>query len=117
MKLVFRICIIALALPLSVSAATEVVQTETSETGNVYICGADISIARAVEGDLIAAGGRISIEHEVGAAAALAGGKVDVRAPIKQDLRVAAGAINLHNKIGGDLVATGAEATSGNRLW
>lgn len=107
MKLATRICIIVLALPLFVSATAEPVRTETSETGNVYVSGSDISIARAVDADLIAAGGRISIEHGVGADAALAGGNVEVRAPIKQDLRVAAGVVNLYNNIGGDLVAAG----------
>ncbi|MGZ5818296.1 MAG: hypothetical protein ACXWJD_06075 [Burkholderiaceae bacterium] len=79
----------------------------TTESGNLYVRGAQLKIVTPVRGDLLAAGGRISVERSVGADAAIAGGSLDIRAPIGQDLRAAGGMIDITDSVGGDLVAAG----------
>jgi cytoskeletal protein CcmA (bactofilin family) len=96
---------------------------QTSESGNMYVSGREVSVITPVSGDLLAAGGRVLVERDVGGDAAIAGGSVDVRAPVKQDLRVAAGEANIDEDVGGELVAAGGKvnvadtATIADSAW
>lgn len=93
-----------LSLP---AAALAQPQMQTSEAGNTYISGSDLTITTPVAADLFAAGGRVSVEREVGADAAVAGGSVTVRGPVHEDLRVAGGRVDVEGNTDGDLVAAG----------
>jgi cytoskeletal protein CcmA (bactofilin family) len=90
-----------------VSHAAPTPKAETTDSGNVYISGAQVAVTVPVHGDLFAAGGRVSVEREVDADAAVAGGSVDVRGRVGQDLRVAGGSAMIDGDVGGELMAVG----------
>ncbi|HEY0979654.1 MAG TPA: hypothetical protein VGE23_02350 [Candidatus Paceibacterota bacterium] len=101
----------ALALPLSVSAATytqarTLVLSEPPE-GNAYLAGTDVTVVTPLPADVLGAGGTLRIAAPVAGDVVLAGATVSVEQAVQGDVRVAGGQVSVTGAVAGDLALAG----------
>lgn len=113
---IFLAIVLLAGLPLSASAATfltarTLVVTELIE-GNAYLAGTDVSVARALPEDLMAAGGTLSLVAPIAGDVSLAGGTLTIQEAVGGDVRAAAGRIMVNAPVSGDLILAGGTITA-----
>ncbi len=74
---------------------------------NLYVAGANVSMAGKVSGDLLAAGANVAISGPVQADVLAVGGTVNVSGQVGGNLRAAGGNVILSGSTGGETVAAG----------